>query len=122
MTQEATVSQAEIDNIFSTVNSLVYPYPQAGITIVVSSIVEKVKGVPGMYVVDWSSAQNGAPRAKGSSISVPEGLVTQGGSVVLAEVSYTYNSSTSHYITGPIAMTDSFYARPRRSTEVLYTP
>jgi hypothetical protein len=44
--------------------------------------------------------------------------------VILAESTYTYTSysNTLEFITGAIRMTDSFYAKPRRSAIVGFGP
>jgi hypothetical protein len=84
-------------------------------------IITSIKADPnhaGQYIVDWSRAQNGTAHSPGATMTVPAGLVTTGGTVILAEVSYSYTSPSSSVITGPITFSDSFYARPRRSTSV----
>lgn len=119
--QDSTITTSQINDVFSAVNAIVYPYPSAGSKIILTSI----KADPnhaGQYVVDWSVAtQNATPHTQGASIAVPTGLVTQGASVILAEVSYTYTPPTTKFISGPFTMTDSFYARPRRSAFVTKT-
>jgi hypothetical protein len=76
----------------------------------------------GQYVVDWSVPYNTTGRTKGASVTVPTGLVTSGGSVILAEVTYSYVPPFTQGITSGFTMTDSFYSRPRKSTFVVYNP
>jgi Flp pilus assembly protein TadG len=116
--QETQISNSDISNVFSAVNSIIYPYPTAGLKIVVSSIVDN----NGTSKVAWSDAQNGSPRTVGSTVTLPTGVMSSGGSVILAEVSYPYSSSVSDYITGTINMTETFYGRPRRSTTISRVP
>jgi hypothetical protein len=54
-------------------------------------------------------------------MTVPAGLITNGGSVILAEVSYTYTPPFTQGVTSGFTMTDSFYSRPRQSLLVNYT-
>jgi Flp pilus assembly protein TadG len=116
--QDETISTSQMNDVFSALNAIVYPYPTANAKIVITSVKADPNHV-GQYVVDWSAANsNATPRSKGTSITVPTGLVTSGGSVILAEVSYIYTSSSTRFITGPLTMTDSFYARPRKSSSV----
>ncbi len=115
--QETEINSGEISNVFAAVNSIVYPYPAAGLKIVISSIVESTGAKP-TTTVAWSCAQNGSPRAVGSTVAVPTGVIASGGSVVLAEVSYPYRSPVSDYITGTLNMNETFYLRPRRSTTI----
>ena len=115
--QETVVSSTDMANVFAALNAIVYPYPSAGSKIVITSIIDNGSGGG---KVAWSDAQNGTPRTVGSAVTVPTGLITSGGSVILAEVTYTYTSSTTQFLTGPITMTNIFYARPRRSASVTH--
>ncbi len=118
--QDETISTAQLNDVFSAVNAIVYPYPSAGSRIIITSIKED-PAHRGQYVVDWSVAQNTTAHSPGSSISVPTGLVTSGASVILAEVSYTYTPPSTEFIANGFTMNDSFYARPRRSAFVTKT-
>ena len=46
---------------------------------------------------------------------------TTGGSVIKAEVTYTYASSTAKMITGGLTMADTFYSRPRKVAQITRT-
>ena len=112
--QETAVAGSDLSNVYAAVNSIVYPFPSSGLRIVVTSIVDN----SGISKVAWSCAQNGTPRSVGSTMTLPTGVMSTGGSVILAEITYPYSSSLSDYITGSVNMTESFYARPRRSTTI----
>jgi Flp pilus assembly protein TadG len=117
--QATTVSSTDITNIFGAANSILYPYPATGAQIVVSSIVDDGHG--GAKVA-WSNAQNTTPRAVGASVTVPAGLIVSGtgGSVIFAEITYTYSSPTTQALGASTTMRGSFYARPRRSATVVH--
>jgi Flp pilus assembly protein TadG len=119
--QDKTITGAQVNDIFTALNAIMYPYPTSGSKIIITS----VKGDPahpGQYVVDWSVAQNATKHTTGAPIIVPAGLVTSGGSVILAELSYTYTPPSNQIIHAPFTMSDQFYARPRQSAFVSYTP
>ena len=118
--QDETISTSQLNDVFSAVNAIVYPYPSAGSRIIITSIKEDPVHV-GQYVVDWSVAQNTTAHTQGASITVPTGLVTHGASVIFAEVSYSYTPPSTEFITNGFTMNDSFYARPRRSAFVTKT-
>ena len=118
--QDSTISTSQLNDVFSAVNALVYPYPSAGSRIIITSIKEDPVHA-GQYVVDWSVAQNTTAHSQGAVITVPTGLVTHGASVILAEISYTYTPPSTEFINAGYTMTDSFYARPRRSGFVTKT-
>jgi len=115
--QSTSVSTADMTNIFGASNAVLYPFSSAQAQIVVSSLVDDGHG--GAKVA-WSNAQNTTPRAVGANITLPAGLVVSGsgGSVIFAEIRYTYASITTHVLPTSITMTGSFYARPRRSLTV----
>lgn len=118
--QSSTVSSADTSNIFSAANAILYPYAPANAKIIVSSLVDDGKGGA---KVDWSDPQNTAKRVKGSTVAIPAGLITSGsgGSVIYAEISYTFTAPITYFLGGPITLTDSFYAKPRRSTTVTHS-
>ena len=118
--QATSVSTSDVNDIFSAVNTVLYPYATSNVTIVVTSIVNDPNH-PGNYIVAWSQAQNGTPHAVGATIAVPTGLVTTGGSVIYSEVTYAYSSPVSGVITGVIHMSSNFYSKPRASAQVVHT-
>lgn len=115
--QDSTITTAQIQDVFTALNSIIYPYPTSTSQVIITSI-KNDPNHAGQYVVDWSQASSGTAHTPGASISVPTGLVTATGSVILAEVSYTYTPVATHFFTGPFTMSDSFYSRPRKSAFV----
>ena len=116
--QETTVSPGDMTNVFAALNAIIYPYPSGAAKIVISSIVYKTATTG---TVAWSDPQNTTARVLGSTVTVPAGLMTSGGSVIFAEISYAYASPTTQVLTGTVTMTGSFYAHPRRSASVAHT-
>jgi Flp pilus assembly protein TadG len=119
VSQETQISNNDIANVYSALNSIVYPYPTTGIKIVITSLVDDGTG-NGRVV--WSDAQNTAPRAVNTIVVVPTGVIPTGGSTILAEVSYPYSSPVSDFIVGTLDMNSTFYERPRRSATVARVP
>ena len=115
--QSTGVSTTDTTNFFSAANAILYPYASANAKIIVSSLVDNGKGGA---TVAWSDAQNTTPRVKGATVAVPAGLITSGSgaSVIYAEIAYSFTAPVTYFLGGPITLTDSFYAKPRRSTTV----
>jgi len=113
--QESQVNTTDMNNVFSALGSLIYPFPTAGAKIVITSVIDDGHGGG---KVDWSQAYNGTARAQGSAVTIPAGLITTGGSVVLSEVTYTYTPLKSIFVKMPIAMTNTFYSHPRRVAQI----
>lgn len=117
--QDETISLTQVNDVFAAVNAILYPYPTTGTSIIITSI--KQNAAKTGYIVDWSVPYNATAHAKGAAMTVPAGLITNGGSVILAEVSYTYTPPFTQGVTSGFTMTDSFYSRPRQSLLVNYT-
>jgi Flp pilus assembly protein TadG len=134
--QYTQISTAQMNDVMSAMNQILYPFPTSGSKIVISSITSDGNG---NGKVAWSKGTSGATlRAVNSAVALPSGLMAayscSGGvctgcangacSVVLAEASYNYTSysNTTKFITGPITMRDTFYAKPRRSATVGFGP
>jgi Flp pilus assembly protein TadG len=113
--QEKAVATADISNVFSAVNAIVYPFPTTGMKIVITSLTDNGSG---NGKVAWSCAQNTTARAVNNVVTLPSGVMVSGGSVILTEVTYPYTSSIARFMSASTNMTSSFYARPRRSTTI----
>lgn len=116
--QKTQVSTADLDNVYAATQAILFPQDTTKIKLTVSSIKDNNSGGGG--TVAWSYAKNGTPRATGSIVSLPSGLIVSGsgGSIILAEITYAYTSPSAEFLTGTITMTGKFYSRPRRSTVV----
>jgi Flp pilus assembly protein TadG len=110
--QETNMTNAGVSNVFSAMNAIVYPYPTTSLKITITSLVDNGRGGG---TVQWSDAQNATARAVGATVTVPTGVITTGGTVILAEVAYPYSSPVTDYITGTPSITEVFYERPRRT-------
>jgi Flp pilus assembly protein TadG len=113
--QEKIVCDAEMDDVFAALNSLMFPFSSTGMEITISSLIDNGNGT---VKVDWSDAQNATPRTENSSVTIPAGLVTTGGSVIMAEVKFTYHSPAPHFFPTPTPMTDTYYLHPRKTDQI----
>jgi len=134
--QYTQINTSQLNDVMSAMNQILYPFPSANSKITISSVTSDGNGGG---KIAWSKGNAGATlRAVNSSVTLPAGLMNAytctGGvctgcangacSVILAESTYTYTSysNTLEFITGAIRMTDSFYAKPRRSAIVGFGP
>jgi Flp pilus assembly protein TadG len=74
----------------------------------------------GQATISWSDSKNGTKRAKGSGVTLPTALNIPSSSLIWSEVSYNYKPVIGYVITGPMALTDQIYMRPRLSESVKY--
>jgi Flp pilus assembly protein TadG len=113
--QEKVVCDAEMTDAFSALNAIMYPFPPNNMEITISSLIDNGNGT---VKVAWSDAQNATPRTVNSAVTIPTGLVTTGGSVILAEIKYTYNSPAPHFFPTPMPMSDKYYLHPRKVEQI----
>ena len=118
--QQSNVTNADMTNVMSALNSILYPYPTSTATIVISSVVVDNSG---NGKVAWSDAQNGTARTVGSTIPttiLPAGLLTAGSGqgIIMAEITYNYSSTSTQVMKLPISMSNVFFAKPRKSLTV----
>lgn len=118
--QSTAVSNGDLQDIFQSGTTIMYPFDSTRGTIVVSSIVNNAQ--TGANTVAWSEAYNGGTALPVSStVSVPVGVIAPGGSAIFVQVSYNYTSPIGSTFINSVPMSDSFYCRPRQSTSVNYT-
>ena len=116
--QATQIDNTDIQDVFTAASSIMQPYNGAGIQIVVSSVADN----NGVATVLWSDGFQTTPRGVGSTVTLPSGLLTPGGSVIMAEVTYVYDSPfADFYIINPV-LTDTFYLKPRRVLQIPRIP
>ncbi|HYC99137.1 TadE/TadG family type IV pilus assembly protein [Brevundimonas sp.] len=113
--QEETVTPAAIDDIFNIGDLMMKPFPVTTLHQRVSSVTN-VGGVP---TVDWSRADGMSARGVGSTMTLPADLVAAGESVVVAEVTYDYDSAADYLMPGLTRFSHTYYLRPRTVDKTL---
>ncbi|HEY0266721.1 MAG TPA: TadE/TadG family type IV pilus assembly protein [Rhizomicrobium sp.] len=117
--QASNISTNDMNNVFSAASAIMYPNDTSVGTITVTSVIyDTTSKSLTSGKVDWSCTKYGTARGNGSTVSLPAGLMTANGSVIMSEVTYNYTSPTSRIITGPLRMTHTFYTKPRRVSKI----
>jgi hypothetical protein len=95
-----------------------YPNPPT-IKIQVSSLVDDGTNTNNGRIV-WTNhtANTTTPRVAGDVVQLDAGVITPGGSVIMSEVEYTYDSPLAFVLPTHKTMSSRFYSRPRRTTQV----
>ncbi|MBW8302568.1 MAG: pilus assembly protein [Brevundimonas sp.] len=107
--QEETVTPTTVDDIFDIGGLIMKPFPTATLHQRVSS----VSRTSGVAKVDWSRGDGMTARAVGSTMTLPADLVSDGESVVVAEVTYDYDSTADYLMPGLTRFSHTYYLRPR---------
>jgi Flp pilus assembly protein TadG len=110
--------KADLDDKLLAAQSIVYPFPTTSLRIQLTSVRARNPTAGGDPMVDWSYPAGG--RAKDSTFAVGTPL-NPGESVIVAEVTYSYNSSIGYFIPAAKALTYKAEYRPRREDYITCT-
>jgi Flp pilus assembly protein TadG len=117
--QESAITGPDVTNVFNAANAILYPYDTSVAKITLTSVnYDTSSGSLTSGKVSWSCAQNATARSLGSTVTLPAGLMTSGGSVIMSEISYGYKSPTTQIVTGTRTMANTFYTKPRRVQQI----
>ncbi len=117
--QSTQVSTATMTDIFTIGQTIISPFPTTSLKMRVSSVVADASLSP---KVAWSSVSGMTALANGTVVTVPTGLLTVAGqSVIMSEVSYSYDSPVDYFVPNAVTFTKKFYLRPRKSDTVTKT-
>jgi Flp pilus assembly protein TadG len=129
--QADTLATSDITNIYNAAGTILYPYYDPSVTgsskptiRITSVIYDTVSQSAIVGKVAWTCTQSGsgtlAPSSYtvGSTVTLPQAMLTSGGSVIMSEIAYNYVSATTKVIAGPINFTNSFYTKPRRVPQI----
>lgn len=111
--QEETVAAATIDDIFDIGGLIMKPFPTSTLHQRVSS----VSRASGSATVDWSRGDGMTALAVGSTVTLPADLVEDGESVIVAEVTYDYDSAADYLMPGLTRFSHTYYLRPRTADQ-----
>ena len=111
----ATVTDDDMSEMFQAAEVMMQPYDAADGRMRITSIVDSGDGNP---KVAWSDAYNMAAYAPGDTVTVPTGIIPSPGSVIMSEVQYDYTSDFGYVISTSKTISDKFYLRPRRVSEI----
>ncbi len=111
----STVTDADMQEMFAAAEVMMQPYNAGQARMRISSIVDSGDGNP---KVAWSDAYNETAYSKGATVTVPAGMIPTPGSMILAEVDYDYTSTFGYVLSTSKTLSDKFYLRPRRVSEI----
>jgi len=111
----STVTDSDMAEMFAAAKVLMEPYDASTAQMRITSIVDNGNGIP---KVAWSDAYNMSAYTKGTTITMPAGIMPDSGSIIMAEVSYEYVSNFGYVVSTSKNIADKFYLRPRRVSEI----
>jgi Flp pilus assembly protein TadG len=118
VSRNACVTSSSLSTMLSASSSTIAPYSAGNAAIVVSEVSTDSSG---KATVTWSQALNGTALAVGTPMTLPTALGTPSPaniSLILGQVTYQYTPGLGFFITGTVAIADSYYLFPRVSSSV----
>ncbi len=125
----AGLTESQVDGQLRIIDQLIEPYELSQLTVKIFSV--KAVAVPGgppgsiNYVVDWSrDNRGGTPMARNAPYTgIPNGLLSAGESVIIAEATYNYTPLIfKYFITSAFDLKEKFYLKPRNASCVHLRP
>jgi Flp pilus assembly protein TadG len=123
--RQKTVTTTDLNGYMGIISQLMRPYSSSPLFLTISSVYASASNAAVTKVcwsynrVDGSSTKGVATYTAGSTFALPAGLVDAGGSVIVVEVRYDYSPVLfSYFITGVKQMRETFYLKPRLTSQV----
>lgn len=113
------VNYCEIEDVFFASSRIIREKDPSKVKMRITSIVaDPDSGEP---MVEWSQGRGGqTAHAPGANLKVETGIMPSAGSVIFAEVEYSYNTPFQHIIPSMTKLSKQFYLRPRQSEKVTW--
>ena len=113
--QSSTISNSQMTAILDASAAVITPFSSTPLKVTVSQVKIDANGAA---TVDWSQTRGGAVHGTGSTADVPASLKVPNTYLIWTEAEYTYTPAIGHVVSGPIALKDQMYMRPRLSDKV----
>jgi Flp pilus assembly protein TadG len=113
--QTDTLTRHQLDDIIAIGSMIMKPFNDTTLTTRISSVTRDANGVA---KVDWSRAHRIAPLRSNATVTVPDGVIANGESLIMTETSYDYASPIQYLMPAVTKFSNVFYLRPRRVEKV----
>ncbi len=119
--QMPKVTEADLQDIANVADTLMAPYSDAKLGLVVTSVQADDKN---NTTVGWSWSHGASATAHADNVgfNLPTGITDPNTSVIVAETNYQFTPTIGLFLTGVIRLTGSAYFRPRAVAVVMKTP
>lgn len=108
--QDDALTTSEVNDIFAAGQTIMRPYSTTTLAQRLTSVTVNSSGSPR---VDWSRGSGMTPRGTNTTVTLPTGIAANGESVIMAEVTYDYESPIDVFMPSATQFTRTYYVRPR---------
>lgn len=117
--QSNQMNATQMSDVFQVGDAILKPFPAAALKMRVTSIKADATAVP---KVVWSQGDGmTALTVNATATDAPANLLAAGDSVIMAEVTYTYDSPLHYAVPNAMTFHQKFFLKPRKSPEVVWT-
>jgi Flp pilus assembly protein TadG len=107
--QQETVNRRSIEDVFDIGMVIMRPFSATPLKQRVSSITL----TDGVARVDWSHGEGEGMTPRTGVVTIPEGLIAEGESLIMSEATYDYESPVDYVLEGVTQFSHTYYLRPR---------
>ena len=119
MAQSNQMNATQMNDIFEVGEAIMKPFPATTLKMRVTSVKADAQAAP---KVVWSRGSGMSGLGSGSNATaVPSGFLAANESIVMAEVTYVWDSPIHKTIPNALNFNQRFFLKPRKSAEVLWT-
>jgi Flp pilus assembly protein TadG len=112
--QATTLSASDVSDIFSLGGSVLAPFSSTNLQMRISSLSPNASS---QLAVVWSCGSGMSKLAVGTVKTIPIS-VSSGDSIILSEVTYTFNSPLRYALPNGLTYRETFYLRPRQVQQI----
>ena len=123
--RSASLTDAELSDIFQATRMVMQPNDMTQAHMRVTSVkydstVHNTTATETEVNVEWSDncGSQFTTLSKDTTITIPANLVPDGGTLIMAEIKYPYDSPIGFFFQSQKMLSDTFYLRPRRVDEI----
>lgn len=113
--QADMISPAQVDDAFEIGDLIMKPYSATPLKLRISQVTRDSKGVA---KVSWSRGKGWSARAKDQVVTLPDGLIDKGESIIMSEATYDYDSPVDYLMPKITRFSHTYYLRPRLTEQV----
>lgn len=116
--QNDSIKSSQMADLFKVGDLVMKPFSSTPLQQRASSLTRNSNGV---VKVDWSQGAGMTPRNVGSTVVIPDGLIENGESVIMTEVTYDYDSPVDYLMPTITRFRQTYYLRPRTVDTITYS-
>lgn len=107
--QQESVTKRSVEDIFDIGTLIMRPFSAETLSQRVSSITM----TDGVATVDWSHGEGEGMTPRTGTVTLPEGLIAEGESLIMSESTYDYESPADYVMPTITKFSHTYYLRPR---------